>query len=140
MIMNCFCGMVYRRKAFSLISSRGDWQRSSPSQISDTPPAGPELVQNQSSSFVEWRCAVAKTTTPQRSRKTMHYLCGETDRKTIYITISLCKNIWPVKYKVLFKMLICFILIVIVIIIFGRLALFRHTFNRCQLLCNFTIT
>ena len=43
-------------------------------------------------------------------------------------------------YKVLFKTLIHFILIVIVIIIFGWLALFRHTFNRCELLCNFTIT
>ena len=26
---------------------------------------------------------------------------------------------------------------IIVIIIFGRLALVRHTFNRCELLCNF---
>ena len=67
--------------------------------------------------------------------------------------MSLCKNIWPVAYKVvtykllrrfhsniLFKILICFILNIIAIIIFGRLALFRHTFNGCDLLCNFTIT
>ena len=31
MMMNCFCGMVDRRKAFSLISSRDHCQRSSPS-------------------------------------------------------------------------------------------------------------
>ena len=39
-LMNCFCGMVDRRKAFSLISSRDHCQRSSPSRISDTPRAG----------------------------------------------------------------------------------------------------
>ena len=32
-----FCGMVDRRKAFSLISSRDHCQRSSPPRISDTP-------------------------------------------------------------------------------------------------------
>ena len=37
MMMNCFCGMADRRKAFSLISSRDHCQRSSPSRISDTP-------------------------------------------------------------------------------------------------------
>ena len=35
MMMNFFCGMVDRRKAFSLISSRDHCQRSSPLQISD---------------------------------------------------------------------------------------------------------
>ena len=40
MMINCFCGMVDRRKAFSLISSRDHCQRSSPSRISDTPRAG----------------------------------------------------------------------------------------------------
>ena len=47
MMMNCFCGMVDRRKAFSLISNRYHCldQRSSSSRISDTPQAGfePEL-------------------------------------------------------------------------------------------------
>ena len=43
------------------------------------------------------------------------------------------KNISPVTYK------FC-ILIVIIIISFDRLGLFRHTFNRCELLCNFNIT
>ena len=37
MMMNCFCGMVDRRKAFSLISSRDNCQKSSPSRISNTP-------------------------------------------------------------------------------------------------------
>ena len=39
MMMNCFCGMVDRRKAFSLIFSWDHCQRSSPSRISDTPQA-----------------------------------------------------------------------------------------------------
>ena len=36
MMMNCFCGMVDRREAFSLIYSRDHCQRSSPSRISNT--------------------------------------------------------------------------------------------------------
>ena len=64
MMMNCFYGMVDRRKAFSLISSRDHCQRSSPSRISDTPRAGFEPAQNQSSGLVEWSCAVVITTTP----------------------------------------------------------------------------
>ena len=52
-MMNCFCGMVDRRKAFSLISSWDHCQRSSPSRISDTPRAGFEPAQNLSSGFVE---------------------------------------------------------------------------------------
>ena len=54
MMMNCFCGMVDQRKAFSLISSQDHCQRSSPSRISDMPQAGFESAQNQSSGFVEW--------------------------------------------------------------------------------------
>ena len=53
MMMNCFCGMVDQRKAFSLISSRDHCQRSPPSQISDAPRAGFELAQNLSSGLVE---------------------------------------------------------------------------------------
>ena len=30
MMMNCFCGMVNRRKVFSLTCNRDHWQRSSP--------------------------------------------------------------------------------------------------------------
>ena len=66
MMINCFCGMVDRRKAFSLIFSRGHCQRSSPSRISDTPRAGSEPAQNLSSGFVEWNCAIVITTTPRR--------------------------------------------------------------------------
>ena len=68
MMMNCFCGMVDRRKTFSLISSRDHSQRSSPSRISDTPRAGFELAQNLSSGLVEWNCAVGITTTPRRHK------------------------------------------------------------------------
>ena len=35
-MMNYFCGVVDRQKAFSLIFSRDYFQKSSPSQISDT--------------------------------------------------------------------------------------------------------
>ena len=52
-MMNCFCGMVDRRKACILISSRDLCQRPSPSRISDTQRAGFEPVQNLSSGFVE---------------------------------------------------------------------------------------
>ena len=62
-MINCFCGMVDRRKAFSFIFSRHDCQRSSPSRISDKQRAGFEPVQNLSTSFVEWGCAVAITNT-----------------------------------------------------------------------------
>ena len=49
MMMNCFCGMVDRRMAFSLIPSWDYIQRSSLSLISDTPRAGLEPAQNLSS-------------------------------------------------------------------------------------------
>ena len=48
----CFCGMVDRQKAFSLISSRDHCQRSSPSRISNMLRAF-EPAQNLSSGFVE---------------------------------------------------------------------------------------
>ena len=64
-MMNCFCGMVDRRQAFSLISRPDHCQRSSPSRISDTLRTGFEPVQNLSSGLVEWSCAVVITTTPQ---------------------------------------------------------------------------
>ena len=49
----------------SLISSRDHCQRSSPSQISDTPRAGFEPAQNLSSGFIERSCAVVITTAPR---------------------------------------------------------------------------
>ena len=53
MMMNGFCGMVNRRKAFSLISSRDNCQRSSPLRISDTPRAAFESAQNLSLGLAE---------------------------------------------------------------------------------------
>ena len=61
-MMNCFCVMVDQWKAFSFISSLDLYQRSSPSQISNTPWAGFEPAQNLSSGFDEWSCAVVITT------------------------------------------------------------------------------
>ena len=65
MMMNCFCGMVDRRKAFSIISSRGRRQRSSPPRISDMLRAGFEPAQNLSSGLVERGCVVGITITPR---------------------------------------------------------------------------
>ena len=53
MMMNCYSGMVDRRKAFSLLSSRDHCQRSSPSRISDTPLAGFEPAQHLILGLVE---------------------------------------------------------------------------------------
>ena len=66
MMMNCFCGMFDRRKAFSLISRQDHCQGSSPSRISTTVQAGFEPAVNLSSGFVEWSCAVVLTSTPRR--------------------------------------------------------------------------
>ena len=53
MMMNFFCGLVDRRKTFSLISSQAHRQRSSPLRIFDTPRVGFEPAQNLSSGLVE---------------------------------------------------------------------------------------
>ena len=53
MMMNCFCGMVDRGKAYTLISIRDHCQRSSPLRSSNAPRVGFEAVQNLSSGFVE---------------------------------------------------------------------------------------
>ena len=58
MMMIFFCGMVDRRKAFSLISSWDHCQTSSPSRISDTPRVGFESAQNLSSGLVKSSGAV----------------------------------------------------------------------------------
>ena len=68
---NCFCGMVDRRKAFRLDSSRGHCPRSSPSRISDTPQAGFEPAKNLSSGLVKWSCAVVIN-----KLHLLHYLVG----------------------------------------------------------------
>ena len=76
LLMNCLCGMVDWWNTFSLISSWDRCQRSSPLQISDTPQAGFEPVQNLSSGFVEWSCTVVITTTPRRLIKPGGSHCG----------------------------------------------------------------
>ena len=53
MMVDCFCGMVDRRKALSLTSSRDHYQRLSPLEISDTLQTRSEPLQNLSSGFVE---------------------------------------------------------------------------------------
>ena len=63
MMINCFCGMVDRRKVFSLTSSQDHCQRSSLFWIYDTPQADFKPAQNLSSGLVEWSCAVVITTT-----------------------------------------------------------------------------
>ena len=65
-MINCFCGMIDRRKVLGLISSRDHCQRSSPSQMSDTPQAGFEPAQISKSGFAELSCTVVITTTPRR--------------------------------------------------------------------------
>ena len=65
-LMNFFCGMVDRQKAFSLIFSWDHCQGSSPMRISDMPRAGFEPTQNLGSGLVEWSCTVVITTTPRR--------------------------------------------------------------------------
>ena len=59
MMMNRFCGMVDRRKTFSLISTWNYSQRFSPSQISNRPRTG---VQPASAAFSEWSCVAVITT------------------------------------------------------------------------------
>ena len=83
-MMNYFCGMVDRRKAFSIIPSRDHCQRSSPSRISDTPLAGFEPAQNLSSDFVEGSCAVVITTTPRCQTKLVHKLVDENLIKSLF--------------------------------------------------------
>ena len=59
----------------SLISSRDHCQRSSPSRISDMPRSGSEPVQNLSSGFDEWSCAVVITTTPRLTSLYILFCC-----------------------------------------------------------------
>ena len=69
-----FCGMVDQRKTFSLIFSLDHCrQRFSQSWISDKPRAGFELVQNLSSGFVEWSCAVVIPTSRHYYYHNCHY-------------------------------------------------------------------
>ena len=64
-MMNCFCGMVDRREAFSLISSRDLCQKSSPLRISEMPRTVFEPALNLSLGFVKLSCALMITATPR---------------------------------------------------------------------------
>ena len=66
--MKGFCSMFNRRKSFDLIFSHYHCQKFSPFRFSSTPQAEFEPVQNLSSGFGKWVCAVVITTTPQRIR------------------------------------------------------------------------
>ena len=75
-MMNFFCGMVGRGKAFSLICSQHHCQRSSPLRISDTPRVGFEPTQSLSSDLFEWSCAIAINTAPRRHIVFLQWLNG----------------------------------------------------------------
>ena len=66
MMMNCFCGMVDRRKVFSLFSSRDQ---------------GLNLL-GTSSALAECSCVAAITTTPQRHK--MYHLSSYHDYSQSY--------------------------------------------------------
>ena len=93
MMMNCFCGLVGRRKACSLISSRDHCQRPSPSRISDTPQARFEPVQNLSSGLTEWSCAVVITTSPRRQFVTI-FKCSNLQSHYNFLRVSNLNNLF----------------------------------------------
>ena len=62
--MNCFCGVVDRRKTFSRISNQDHCQKFSQSEISNMLRARFELARNLSSDFAEGSCVVVATVTP----------------------------------------------------------------------------
>ena len=64
MKVNCFCGMVVDKRHLALFSFGANFQRFSPSAISETPGAKFEPAQNMSSDFFEESCAVLITTKP----------------------------------------------------------------------------
>ena len=78
--INCFCGMVDQRKAFSLISRKDHCQRFSSLQISDIHQAEFVSVRNLNSGLVEWKCAVVITTTLWEYKKLVetHYASAVT--------------------------------------------------------------
>ena len=94
MMMICFCGMVERRKTFSLISGGDNCQTSSPSRIFDTPRTGFEPAQSMSSGLVERSCTVVITTTPPCHR-IIHYI----DKSLLFVTAKRC-IIFPISSAV----------------------------------------
>ena len=96
MMINCFCGMVHRRKEFSLISRWDQCQRSSPSRISDTPRARSKPMQNLSSGLVDWSCAVVVTTTPPRDNR--WYYVRDSIRSQILVNTG-GVNLWAFSHS-----------------------------------------
>ena len=75
MMLNCFYGVVDRQKWCSFISNRSHYQRFSPLQISDTPPARFDPVQDLSSTLAKLGCTVVKTTVLRCHRKKVITKC-----------------------------------------------------------------
>ena len=86
MMMNYFCGMGDRQRAFSLISNRDHCQRSSSSLISDTPLAGFEPAQNLSSRLIESLCSSDQKQCHQK----LKHDCNKD--KVEDLTLALIKN------------------------------------------------
>ena len=82
-ILNCVCGMVDRRKAFSLVFSRDHCQRSSPSLISNMSRAGLEPAQNLSSGLFEWNCAILITIAPRQHLPKIRTLTWLSTKKSL---------------------------------------------------------
>ena len=112
MVMNCFCGMVDQRKAFSFISSHEHCQRSSPLQMSDTLQAGFQPVQNLNLGFDEWSCAVVITTTLENSQQpqklTWNTLSPETHLQSDLTFFLCCKKMFSICGKATWWENFCF--------------------------------
>ena len=75
-LMGCFCSTVDLRITLTFTASQDHCQRSSSSQISNTPQAGFEPLQNLSSGFVERSCAVVITITLQHHKSLKAHILG----------------------------------------------------------------
>ena len=93
MMMNCFYGMVDRRKALSLISIQDHCQSSSTSRNFDTPRARFEPAQNLSSGLVKWSCAVAIDTTT-RPRDIFFFIGASFWSMLFTVVLSITKENW----------------------------------------------
>ena len=83
---NCFCGMVYQRKTFYLISIRDHCQRSSPLWNSNTLQAGFEPPESLTSGLVEWSCPVVIPTATLRHHIYWGRDGGRGDRGVYFFT------------------------------------------------------
>ena len=67
--INCFCLLVELRKTLRFVASQDHSQRFSQMQISDTPRAWLETLQNPIPSFVDWIYAAVITTVSKKAKK-----------------------------------------------------------------------